>query len=473
MITCSSVGAGSAGAAVATRLSEDLSLKILLLEAGQSEDFTSEIPSYTELLARGIMDWHFKSTPQKYSFGACSNREILVTRGKVLGGSSTLNYMNWVRGNQRNYDEWDKIVGGNGLWSFEQVFPYFIRMEDYRIPGVTNNGWHGRGGPISVEVYKQLTPIVEAFLEAGRAFGYPTADYTAESESCFFPAMMNLRDGFRCSTSKGYLRGIDGQNRNLDIILGALVTKVIIDKDNRAIGVTFDREDSSHAVHARKEVILSAGSIGTPQLLMLSGVGDCGHLSEVGVDCKVNLPAVGQNLQDHMSCYGNNWLLENAPIRPSLTSFLNVAQYWQLFRYGQGPLIFSTDVDAIGFFRTKFANQSMAPDMQIQFSSWSLASDGGLSAFWAFNVRPDFIARMYAPFIGKESMSLTVMLMNPKSRGWIKLRDNNPYSKPIIEYNALSDPQDVRALIEGNRIARSLAFSDASRNWELKISLSK
>ena len=457
------VGAGSAGAALATRLSEDLDTSVLLLEAGQSEDFMTEIPSFNIYVQRGTQDWHFESTPQKYSFGAVSDRQLPIPRGRVLGGSSTLNYMIWARGNRQDYDSWDKVVGGDGLWSFEQVFPYFIRIEDFRVPGVTNNGWHGRGGPISVQFYKQITPIVEAFLAAGREFGYPTADYTAGDEATFFPTLSNLRDGFRCSTSKGYLRGIDGQNRNLDIILGALVTKVIIDKNNRAVGVMFDRDESSHTVYARKKIILSAGAIGTPHLLMLSGIGDCNHLDSVGITCRVNLPAVGQNLQDHLTCYGNNWLLDNAPIRPPPTSFINPYQYWQLFRYGQGSLILSTDVDGIAFFRTKYANKSMPPDMQIQYSSYTLASDGGIAAYNAFNVRPDVIARMYIPFFGREAFMFPTLLMNPKSRGTVKLRDSSPYSKPLIDFNFLSDPQDVRALIEGNRIVRAMAFTDGFR----------
>ena len=445
---------------MATRLSEDLNTSVLLLEAGQLEDFMTEIPSYAVFLQRGIHDWKFRSTPQKHSFGACSNREVSIPRGKVIGGTSVLNYMIWVRGNRQNYDHWDEIVGGRGLWSFEQVFPYFIKMEDYRIPGVTNNGWHGTTGPISVQYYKQTNSILEAFLAAGRENGYPTADYNAGDQASFFPSMMNLRDGFRCSTAKGYLRGIDGQNRNLDIILGALVTKVIIDKNNRAVGVMFDRDESSHTVYARKKIILSAGAIGTPHLLMLSGIGDCNHLDSVGITCRVNLHAVGQNLQEHMTSYANSWLLDNPPIRPQVSSFINPIQYLQLLRYGQGPLVFSTDVDGIGFFRTKYVNESMSPDMQLQFSTWSLATDGGMAAVVAFNVRPDFMARMYLPFFGKESFAITVLLMNPKSRGSIKLRDNSPYSKPLMDYNSLSDPQDVKALIDGNRFARKLAFTD-------------
>ena len=419
----------------------------------------TEFPSYAADLQRGIFDWKFRSTPQEYVFGACSDREINIPRGKVIGGTSVLNYMIWVRGNRQNYDHWDKVVGGDGLWSFDQVFPYYIRMEDVRIPEIANNGMHGKGGPITIEFFKKVTPTVEAFLAAGRENGYPTADYHEDNQASFFPTIMNLRDGFRCSTAKGYLRGIDGQNRNLDIILGALVTKVIIDKNNRAVGVMFDRDESSHKVYAKKEVILSAGTVSTPQILMLSGIGDCSHLNSVGVPCQVNLPAVGQNLQEHWACYGNSWLLDNAPPRPPLTAFFNPFDYL-LLAYGRGPLVFSTDLSAIGFFRSKYVNESMPPDLQIQFSTWSPASDGGLATRNVFNLRPDFIARTYLPFFGKESFAITVLLVNPKSRGTIKLRDNSPYSKPIIDYNGLSDPRDVKALIDGNRFARKLAFTD-------------
>jgi len=461
------VGAGSAGAALATRLTEDPSLRILLLEAGQSEDFMSEIPSYAAYLQRGIQDWHFISTPQENAYLALSGRQMLIPRGKVLGGTSTLNYMLWVRGNQRDYDSWDKMLGGEGLWSYEQVFPYFIRMENTRIPSLINNGYHGTEGPISVQFYKKMTPIIEAFLEAGRLFGYSTADYNAEQQASFYPAMMSLRNGYRCSTSKGYLRGIDGQNRNLDIILGAFVTKVILDRDNRASAVVFERNGRTYSVSAQKEIILSAGAINTPQLLMLSGIGPCSHLESKGISCRYNLPSVGKNLQDHLTVYGNSFLLNNAPPRPAMTEFVIPIDYFELFRFGQGSLILSTDVDALAFFRTRYANLSMPPDMQIQFMEYTLATDGGITASHMFNVRPDYILKMFTPFFGREGITFGTTLMHPKSRGTITLADSDPYSHPVIDLASLSHPDDIKVLLDGVRIVRRMAFSEPFKSMGL------
>ena len=250
--------------------------------------------------------------------------------------------------------------------------------------------------------------------------------------------------------------------------MGAFVTKVILDEDNRAVGVLFDRNGQTHSVYARKEVILSAGAINTPQLLMLSGIGPCSHLESLGITCRANIPALGTNLQDHITLYGLNFLLDNAPIRPAPSSFINPLDYWELLRYGQGPLVLSTDLDGIAFLRTRYANSSVAPDIEIQFSSWSLTSDGGITAFNIFNMRPDFIFRMLTPFFGRESISFSTMLMHPRSKGTVRLKDSNPYTKPLIDLNSLSDPYDVKVLIDAARIIRAMAFTDSFRRMGIR-----
>ena len=225
-------------------------------------------------------------------------------RGKILGGCSSLNYMLYVRGNKKDYDIWDQHLGKTGLWSWEKVFPYFVRSEDNRDPEVIGNQYHGVGGPLTVSTTHYTTPIAGAFLEAAKLFGYPNLDFNGAQQTGFAIPQGTIRRGARCSTSKAFIRDLNGERKNLDVVINAQVTRVLLDANNRAIGVQFDKNKLSHNVYANREVVLSAGSINSPMLMMLSGIGPCDHLAEVGIPCRVNLPSVGQNLQDHIGTGG-------------------------------------------------------------------------------------------------------------------------------------------------------------------------
>ena len=207
------------------------------------------------------------------------NHQSRWPRGKVLGGSSTLNYMLYIRGNKRDYDLWAEL--GNEGWSYDEIFPYFVKSEDNRDPDVLTNGYHGSGGYLTVSTPHYTTPIAGAFLEAAKLFGYPNIDLNANQQTGFAIPQGTIRRGARCSTAKAFLRDIAGRP-NLDVHVHAHATKVLFNHHKRAIGVKFYRDGAEHSVFASREVILSAGAVNSPQLLMLSGIGPRHHLEELG-----------------------------------------------------------------------------------------------------------------------------------------------------------------------------------------------
>lgn len=380
-------------------------------------------------------------------------------RGKILGGSSTLNYMLYVRGNKKDYDSWNQQLGGSGLWSWDQVFPYFVRSEDNRDPDILGNGHHGTGGPLTISTPHYTTPVGGAFLEAGKLFGYPNIDFNADRQTGFAIPQGTLRRGARCSTAKAFLRDLNGKRTNLDLVIRAHVTKVILDANNRAIGVKFDKDGISHSVYAKKEVILSAGSINTPQIMMLSGIGPCDHLAEIGVPCRVNIPSLGRNLQDHIGTGGLQFLVD-APVTVVQPRVMVAKSFTQWSALGIGPLTMLGGLDGLGFINTKYQNATEDyPDVEIHFIPSCPSSDGGESVRKNMGLRDDLFHKVYSPFLYSDVYAYYPVLLRPKSRGWMKLRDKNPYSKPILQPNYLSHPDDVRRLVDGCRISVEMAFS--------------
>ncbi|KAI1286908.1 Glucose dehydrogenase -like protein [Halotydeus destructor] len=462
------VGAGSAGAVVANRLSEDPRVKVLLLEAGDYEVYQSEIPMLAARLQLSRWDWQYQTEPQKYACKGMKDSRSNWPRGKILGGSSTLNYMLYVRGNKKDYNMWDHRLGGTGLWSWDQVFPYFVRSEDNRDPEVVGNGYHGTGGPLTVSTTHYTTPIAGAFLQAAKLFGYPNNDFNGAQQTGFAIPQGTVRRGARCSTAKAFLRDLNGKRHNLHVVILAQVTKVLLDHNKRAIGVQFDKDELSHTVFANKEVILSAGALNSPMLMMLSGIGPCDHLAQVGIPCRVNLPSVGQNLQDHIGTGGISFLVD-APVTVVQPRVMVAKSFTQWSALGMGPLTMLGGLDGLGFINTKYANKSDDfPDIEIHFIPSAPSGDGGETARVNFNLRDDLFVKVFLPNLYKDAFSYYPVLLRPKSVGWMKLRDNNPYSKPIIQPNYLSHPDDVATLVEGCRISVQMARTKPFAKFKTK-----
>lgn len=298
---------GSAGAVVANRLSENPKVSVLLLEAGPDENEVSDVPSFAAYLQLSNLDWAYKTEPSNTACLGMINNRCNWPRGKVLGGSSVLNYMIYVRGNKNDFDHWASL--GNTGWDYKSVLPYFLKSEDNRNPYLARSPYHASGGYLTVQEAPWHSPLVAAFVEGGTELGYENRDINGERQTGYMIAQGTVRRGSRCSTAKAFLRPIR-LRPNFHLALNALVTKIEIDpKTKHAYGVEFVRHNRKQVIRARREVILSAGAINSPQILMLSGVGPRDHLEALGIKVLRDLP-VGNNLQDHLGFGGLTFTLE-------------------------------------------------------------------------------------------------------------------------------------------------------------------
>lgn len=263
------IGAGSAGSVMAARLSEDSAVSVLLLEAGGPENLFTDIPMNSFSHQRSKIDWNYETVPQKRACFGMNGRISFWPRGKSMGGTSAMNTLVYIRGNSRDYDQWS-AKGAIG-WSWPEVFPYFVKSENNIDPSVVSDGYHGVGGPLIVATDYNPRVMTKVFVNAGYELGYPTADPNGKIQSVFTIPQLTLKDGQRMSVAKAYLEPLFGR-KNLHILKKSFVTKILFDDKKRAVGVEFDKMFERHVVKARREVILSAGVISSPQILMLSGI---------------------------------------------------------------------------------------------------------------------------------------------------------------------------------------------------------
>jgi choline dehydrogenase-like flavoprotein len=285
----------------------------------------SDVPSLAGFLQLTDLDWKYKTKPhpKRAYCAAMKGDSCNWPRGKVLGGSSVLNAMIYVRGNKRDYDYWEEQ--GNIGWSFKDVLPYFKKSEDNRNPYLQRTPYHQTGGLLTVQEAPWRTPLSLAFIKAGNELGYDYRDINGEEQTGFMLSQLTMRRGARCSTSKAFLRPFR-LRKNLHVAKFAHVTKVLIDPaTKRAFGVEFVKNDKRQMVFARKEVILSAGALNSPQILMLSGVGHAKHLSEFNIPVISDLP-VGDNLQDHVGLGGLTFVI-NDPITVNTARFATVSTF--------------------------------------------------------------------------------------------------------------------------------------------------
>ncbi|XP_013775330.1 glucose dehydrogenase [FAD, quinone]-like [Limulus polyphemus] len=450
------VGAGSAGAVLANRLSDDHLIKVLLLEAGGLPDVMTEVPLFAGELQESKYDWGYSTEPQTTACLGQVDRRSKWPRGKGLGGSSLINYMLYVRGNSRDYDNWAQ-QGAYG-WSWEDVFPYFLKSEDNRNPEIAYNGYHGRGGLLTVETPNYISPLGHSFVEGGKTLGYPNIDINGPAQTGFTVPQGTVRNGARCSTSKAFLQDI--LNRpNLKILINAQVTKIHIDNHRRARAVQFDYEGLSRVVFARKEIILAAGSINTPQLLMLSGIGPRKHLESFGLPVIADLP-VGLNLQDHVGSAGAHFLIDK-PYSVILPRYKNSGLIHDFLLKGEGPYTILGGCEGLGFIKTKYTNSSEDfPDAEIHFISSSPSSDGGRTIRKVQGIGPELWKQVYEPYLYRDSFSMYPVLLRPKSRGYVKLRSTDPYNPPIIDPHYLTHPDDIQTLREALKISIKVGLSE-------------
>lgn len=364
------IGGGSAGATIAARLSEIEHWNVLLLEAGPDETYLSEIPMIFPIMQQSKLDWKFKTEKSERYCLAMNDGQCNWPRGKVLGGSSVLNAMLYIRGNQKDYDHWESL--GNHGWGWNHVLHYFKKLENMRDPALQFNELHGTKGPISVEHFKFNSPLEKFFLKAAKEMRYlnPYLEMNGKQQTGFSKPHGSIRDGLRCSTAKGYLRPASRRS-NLHISLNSFVEKILIDKTSkRAFGCIFTKNKQKYVVFASSEMILSAGAIQSPQLLKISGIGPHDELMKHKIDVIFHSPGVGENLQDHIASGGNTYLIEN-PIANETLSFiapkvLEIPSLRQFVFNKTGPLYGNPFCEVMAYISTKYVNyKDDYPDIQV------------------------------------------------------------------------------------------------------------
>lgn len=446
------VGGGSAGSVLAARLSENPHWKVLLLEAGPDEPLIADIPMIYPLLQRSPFDWSYLTEPSEEYCLAMDNKQCVWPRGKVLGGSSVLNAMMYVRGNRRDYDHWAEL--GNPGWNYNNILYYFKKTEDMRDPAFKKSYYHGVGGPITVEHYKFNSPLIDIFWESVKELGLVNkeGDLNGKSQTGFTKPHATVRDGLRCSANKGYLRPAS-KRANLDIILNAFVHKIDIDpKTKVAKSVTFDVFGLPHTAYAHREVILSAGSINSPQILMLSGIGPQDHLEEFDIDVIKHAPGVGENLQDHVSTTGASYIINNKVSGQTLSfifpKFLNTENVAEFLDHKQGFFYGMPICELMGYWSTKYMDPKLDwPDIQYFLGSFGYTADGGIVGRTASGVSVDNYADVFEPVIYKDSYIITPLLMRPRSRGRVRLQSALPRKHVLIYANYFQDPYDMKVMV--------------------------
>jgi choline dehydrogenase len=435
------VGAGSAGCVLADRLTEDGRSSVLLLEYGGSDrSIFIQMPAALSIpMNSKTYNWGYETEPEPHLGG----RRIACPRGKVLGGSSSINGMVYVRGHPLDFEHWEE-EGAKG-WGYRNVLPYFRRAESFRGPV---DAYRGDAGPLTTAHGRKTNPLYDAFIEAGRQAGYGvSADLNGERQEGFGALGMTVKDGVRWSTANAYLKPAM-KRPNLEVITHALATRIAFD-GRRAVGVRYRRRGREQTASARREIILCGGPINSPQLLKLSGVGPAAELRSLGIDVLADRSGVGENLQDHLE-----FTFQVASKQP-ITLFSHIGLFrraligaeWLTRGRGLGA---SNQFEAGGFIRSRAAVRY--PDIQFHFLPMAVAYDGSILA-------------------KEHGFQAHVGPMRSKSRGWIRLRSADPADPPRIQFNYMSQPEDwieMRACVRLTREIFAQHAFDPYRGREIK-----
>lgn len=424
-------GAGPAGCVLANRLSEDPDVKVLLLEAGGSDrNPLFHMPAGFAKMTKGVASWGWETVPQKHMKG----RVLRYTQAKVIGGGSTINAQLYTRGNAADYDLWAEEDGCKG-WSYREVLPYFKRAEDNQRFA---DDYHAYGGPLGVSMPVSALPICDAYIRAGQELGIPyNHDFNGKTQAGVGFYQLTQRNRRRSSAALAYLEPVKNR-KNLTIRLGAAVTRIVLE-GSRAVGVEIVTAKGTEIIRAEREVLVCSGAIGSPKLLLQSGIGPADHLKSAGVAVQHDLAGVGSNMQDHLDlfviseCTGDHTYDNVAKLHRTLWAGLE----YVLFR--SGPVA-SSLFETGGFW---YADpQARSPDIQFH-----LGLGSGIEAG---------VAKLK-----NAGVTLNSAYLHPRSRGTVRLRSADPAAAPLIDPNYWSDPHDVKMSIEGLKIAREI-FNQAA-----------
>lgn len=389
-------------------------------------------------------------------------------KGRVLGGTSVLNFLIYTRGNRRDYDRWEQL--GNYGWSYQDVLPYFIKTENVKVPSLRNSPYRGTGGYLDVEQAPFVSKLHSSFIDAGREMGYDYNDPNGANQLGFSLAQATMRNGRRCSAAKAYLRPIAKQRENLHISMKSWATRIIIDPFTKAaIGVEFMKNKKRHMIKARKEVILSAGTIGSAQLLLLSGVGPREDLEQLNIPVYANRK-VGYNLQDHVSLSALTFLVDQ-PVTVVEQEMVRRPRYlidYTLFN--RGPLTLPAGAEGIAFVKTNISYlPADYPDIELVMGIGAFTGDESGFLRNVFGIPKSFVDRVFGSVRGRHAFTIAPVLMKPKSRGRVSLKTKNPFHWPHLRPNFYSHKEDLVILREGVKIALQVGESQAFKRFGSKF----
>ncbi|XP_044738910.1 glucose dehydrogenase [FAD, quinone]-like [Chrysoperla carnea] len=451
------VGAGSAGCALAHRLSEERQWQILLIEAGGPETPITDIPgAVAEVISpyNSPFLWHDMSEPLRNAGSALNGRSIRCMHGKVMGGTSVVNWMMYTRGNIADYNRWGRITGDLN-WSWKNIHPYYKRLENYTIPYPDPN-YFGVGGPVHIETPPYYSELSRLALLAAQQDGKPIHNVNGPEQYGISPVQATIQNGMRVSANKAYITPIIETRRNLHIKMKSTVTKILINVGARplpkAFGVRYMHKNVMRTAYARKEVILCAGPINSPKLLMLSGIGPREELLMHRIPVIKSLP-VGNNLFDHVGT-GSIQFLTNKPAYPPQDILLYPKKK-------SGPLSTASFVEAWGY--------SHPLNDTISIEQIFFLSPMNEMNYKIFNLKKSVFEMVFKPHQFLPGFQVYPILEQPKSRGTVRLRDANPLSKPRINLNYFSDPEDLERLLSGVREAIRIVEKPALKSYAPKL----
>lgn len=435
------IGAGSAGCVLANRLTEDPACQVLLIEAGGPDNKPEiQIPGAYTKLNHTAVDWSFWTEPQQQ----IGNRRLYIPRGKTLGGSSSTNAMAYVRGNKEDYNEWAAL--GNRGWSYEDVLPYFIRSENNEQFGAP---YHGEGGPLNITLSRQPSELGSVFVEACAQSGIPANnDYNGAEQVGASMLQFTIKKNRRHSTAAAFLKPAM-KRKNLTVRTLTQVRSILVEH-GKAVGVeVMTTHSSTERINCRKEVLLCAGAIQSPQLLMLSGIGEPAELKKQGIDVKFPLPGVGKNLQDHV--WSGVSGLSVIPTGNSILKPFNMTKAaLQHLLFKSGPLS-NSPLEANAFFKSDPSLNR--PDLQFHFVPLGIKDDYSTDIY---NIKS---------FSSIDGFSIMAILLRPESRGYVGLKSSKPKDTPLIQPNVLSSANDRKILLTGMRKAIEVMQADPLRGY--------
>ena len=426
------VGAGSAGCVLANRLSANGRYSVLLLEAGPADNsLWIHLPiGYAKTMFHKVYNWGFHTEPE----AGMNQREVYWPRGRGLGGSSSINGLIYIRGQQQDYDQWAAL--GNAGWGWRDVLPYFIKSEG-NSRGASE--YHGADGPLACSDIGETHPLMDAIIAGANELGVPrNDDFNGAQQEGVGYYQLFTRNGLRCSTAVGYLKPAR-KRANLRVETDAQATSLVMD-GTRAVGVRYTQHGAEHEARAQREVLLAAGALQSPQLLQLSGIGGAAFLQSHGIPVAHDLPGVGENLQDHLQARIMYKVRHPITINDDLRSvWRRLGMGWKWLAHRSGPL--AIGINYGGMF-TRALPESATPDIQFHFAALSAEMAGAKTHPWP-------------------GCTFSVCQLRPTSRGTVMIKSRDPLAAPALKPNYLSTESDCRTMVEGVKVARKLARTAA------------